>query len=126
MITQNVKIYWVNGKPYLTANRKPVIGDHVVERLIGGGFDLFQIDTLNDIDRSRQYPVVATYKQLEYHFLNYYIEHDHIIMAYENGCIEEIYDLYNTLSKHTACKIIMSGQNEILKIHGKVIIVFNG
>lgn len=120
MGTKKAKIIYVRDLPYVVENRVPVIGDQVVEELMTGIFDLFEIHTLNDIDVKTQWPILAKPEDIKYHWISGQVMHDHIYDFFEEGTIEEIYDKVNTLKNVTDCEILMEGcKNNDCKLERK-------
>lgn len=111
MKTQKVQIIHVEEVPYAVSVRSTEhhIGDFVVEKLTNGKFDLFQIDTANDIDRKRQRKIIAFPYQLKYNWVEGHCLHDHAHSLFENGTIEDIYDRSNTLKNGSRCEILLEG-----------------
>jgi len=106
METKKVKIKYVWGLPYVVENRIPKIGDIVVEELMTGIFDLFEIHTLNDIDVKTQWPVLAKPDDIRYHWIPGQVMHDHVYDFYKDGTVEEIYDKVNTLKDIHECEVL--------------------
>lgn len=121
MITKKVKIKYVWGLPYVVEDRIPKIGDIVVEELMTGIFDLFQIDTLNDIDVKTQWPILAKPDDIRYHWIPGEVLHDHAYGFHEGGTIEDIYDKVNALKNIEECEVIFEKT-----INGALILKLNG
>jgi hypothetical protein len=121
METKKVKIIYVWGKPYIVESRAPIVGDIVVEELMTGIFDLFQIDTLNDIDTNTQWPILVKPEDIKYHWIPGKVMHDHVHEFYADGTIEDIYDVVNTLKEVTDCEVLSEKT-----INGKIILKLNG
>jgi hypothetical protein len=121
METKKVKIKYVWGLPYIVEDRTPIIGDIVVEELMTGIFDLFQIDTLNDIDTKTQWPILVKPEDIKYHWIPGQVMHDHVYDFYKDGTVEEIYDKVNTLKDIQECEVLSEKT-----INGKIILKLNG